>query len=94
MTAPPTIDPFMPALELAAAIRRKEVSPLEVAECYLERIDALDPLLNAFCHRADDDVRRAAAAATDALAHAASTEDLPPFYGVPLPIKDLFDVAG
>lgn len=93
MTAP-TIDPFMSALELAAAIRRKEVSPLEVANCYLERIDGLDPLLNAFCHRADDDVRRAAAAAADTLARAASTEDLPPFYGVPLPIKDLFDVAG
>ncbi len=89
-----TIDPFMSALELAAAIRRKEVSPLEVANCYLERIDGLDPQLNAFCHRADDDVRRAAAAATDALARAASTEDLPPFHGVPLPIKDLVDVAG
>ena len=37
------IDPFMPAVELAAAIRRKEVSPVEVAECYLGRIDELDP---------------------------------------------------
>jgi len=27
------IDPFMPAVELAAAIRRKEVSPVEVADC-------------------------------------------------------------
>jgi amidase len=88
------IDPFMPAVELAAAIRRKEVSPLEVVDCYLERMDELDPQLNAFCHRADDDVRKAASAATDAVARAASTEDLPPFHGVPLPIKDLLDVAG
>jgi amidase len=87
-------DPFMSALELAAAIRRKEVSPLEVADCYLERMDELDPQLNAFCHRADDDVRTAASAATDAVSRATSVEDLPPFHGVPLPIKDLLDVAG
>ena len=89
-----TIDPFMSALELAAAMRRKDVSPLEVVDFYLERIDELDPLLNAFCHRADDDVREAASAATAAIARASSTEDLPPFHGVPLPIKDLLDVAG
>ncbi|MGH3503992.1 MAG: amidase [Nocardioidaceae bacterium] len=85
------IDPFMPTVELAAAIRRKEVSPVEVADCYLERMDQLDPRLNAFCHRADDDVRKAAAAAADAVVR---NEDLPPFHGVPLPIKDLVDVAG
>ncbi|MEY9848773.1 amidase [Streptacidiphilus sp. BW17] len=90
----PSIDPFTPAVELAEAIRRKEVSPVEVADCYLDRIDALDPALNAFCHRADDDVRKAAAAAADSVARADSAEDLPPFLGVPLPIKDLLDVAG
>ncbi len=64
------IDPFTPAVELAGAIRRKEVSPVEVVDGYLERIDELDPRLNAFCHRADDDVRKAAAAAADAVVHA------------------------
>jgi len=94
-TSPQTpIDPFTPAVELAAAIRRKEVSPVEVVDSYLERMDELDPRLNAFCHRADDDVRKAASAAADAVVRAASTEDLPPFHGVPLPIKDLLDVAG
>jgi amidase len=88
------IDPFMPAVELATAIRRKEVSPVEVVDTYIERIDELDPRLNAFCHRADDDARKAASAAADALAGAASPDDLPPFHGVPLPIKDLLDVAG
>jgi amidase len=88
------IDPFTPALELAAAIRRMEVSPVEVAESYLDRTYELDPRLNAFCHRADDDVRKVASAAADAVVQAASTEDLPPFHGVPLPIKDLLDVAG
>jgi hypothetical protein len=88
------IDPFMSAVDLAAAIRRKEVSPVEVIDCYLARMDALDPELNAFCYHADDDVRKAASAAADALAHGASTADLPPFHGVPLPIKDLVHVAG
>ncbi|MDJ0375194.1 amidase [Streptomyces sp. H10-C2] len=88
------IDPFTSAVELAAAIRRKEVSPVEVADCFLERMDQLAPRLNAFCHRADDDVRKAASVAADAVARAASPEDLPPFLGVPLPVKDLVDVAG
>ena len=88
------LDPFTSAVELAAAIRRKEMSPLEVVDCYLERIDELDPRLNAFSHRADDDVRKAAWAATNALAGSNRTSDLPPFHGVPLPIKDLLDVAG
>jgi amidase len=87
------IDPFTPALELAAAIRRKEVSPVEVADCYLDWIVRLDPNLNAFSYRADDDVRKAAAAA-QAVVQADSARDLPPFLGVPLPIKDLVDVAG
>lgn len=88
------IDPFTPAVDLAAAIRRKEVSPVEVADCYLRRIDELDPRLNAFCHRADDDVRKSASAAADAVVRASPAGDLPPFHGVPLPIKDLRDVAG
>src|SRR5262245_38005506 len=88
------IDPFISAVELAAAIRRKEVSPVEVADYYLDRMDELDPRLNAFCHRADDDVRKAASASADELVRAASPDDLPPFHGVPLPIKDLVDVAG
>jgi amidase len=79
------IDPFTPAVELASAIRRKEVSPVEVVDTYLERMDALDPQLNAYCHRADDDVRKAAADAADAVVRPDSP-DLPPFLGVPLPI--------
>lgn len=87
-------DPFIPAVELAAAIRCRDVSPVEVIDCYLERIDDIDPRLNAFCHRADDDARKAAAVAGDAVLAAPSADDLPPFHGVPLPIKDLVNVAG
>jgi amidase len=88
------IDPFTPAVELAAAIRRKEVSPVEVVDTYLGRMDRFDGQLNAYCYRADDEIRKVASTAADAVARAPSTEDLPPFHGVPLPIKDLLDVAG
>ena len=89
-----SIDPFTSAVDLAAAVRRKDVSPVELVELYLDRIEQLDGRLNAFCHRADDEVRRAASVAADAVVTARSPADLPPFHGVPLPIKDLNDVAG
>ncbi|MFJ4185425.1 hypothetical protein [Kitasatospora sp. NPDC089509] len=56
-------DPYIDAVELAAAIRRKEVNPVEVADGYLARMDELDPGLNALCHRDDEAVRKATAAA-------------------------------
>jgi amidase len=88
------IDPFTPAVDLAAAVRRREVSPVELADLYLSRIDEHDVRLNAFCHRADDEVRAAAKISADAVVAADDPRDLPAFHGVPLPIKDLADVAG
>lgn len=86
-------DPARSALDWADAIRRREVSPVEVAELYLGRIDRLDGTLNAFALRDDERVRASARAAADAVVHTPA-EDLPPFHGVPLPIKDLNVVAG
>jgi amidase len=88
------MDAFTSALEWAAAIKAKDVSPVEVADLYLARIDTLDPELNAFAHQDPDRVRADAAAATDAVAAATDAADLPPFLGVPLPIKNLNPVAG
>lgn len=85
------MDPFASALELAAAIRRRELSPREVVDVYLERIDRLNPELGAIVWRRDDELRREADEAEDALA---AGEDVGPFHGVPMPIKDLTDVAG
>jgi amidase len=87
------VDTFTPAVELAAAIRRRELSPLELAEACLERIDAQDPELNAFVLRDDERVLRDARRATEAVT-AAGADGLGPFHGVPLPIKDLAQVAG
>ena len=88
------MDAFASALDIAAAIKAKEVSPLEVADLYLARIDRLEGNLNAFAHQDPDRVRRAASDATDAVAHAGDTAELAPFHGVPMPIKDLNPVAG
>jgi amidase len=87
------MDAFTSAIEWADLIRRREVSPVEVADLYLDRIDQLDGQLRAFVHRADDDVRDAAKQATEVVARSVADE-LPPFHGVPLPIKDLAPVAG
>ena len=87
------MDPFSSAVDIARAIRTKEVSPVEVADLYLERIESLEPALNAFAHRADDDVRSAAKRAAEAVA-TTPADELPPFLGVPVPIKNLNPVAG
>ncbi|MFM7063306.1 MAG: amidase, partial [Actinomycetes bacterium] len=85
--------PFASALDAADAVRRKEVSPAELMDLYLDRADRLDPSLNAFALRDDDRARELAAAATDVVAGTPAAE-LPPFHGVPMPIKDLDDVVG
>lgn len=88
------MDPFASALDIAAAVRRKVLSPLEVADVFLARINDLESQLNAFAHQDPERVRRAASDATDAVAGADDTAELAPFHGVPMPIKDLNAVAG
>src|ERR1700730_8558025 len=80
------------ALEVASAIRSQEVSPLEVLDACLSRIDARNPALNAVIWRNDEDARAEAKALGDRIAR--GTGELPPFAGVPLPIKDLLPVSG
>ncbi len=85
------MDAFCSALELADAIRNKKISPVEVVDSYLDRIDRLNVDLNAVTWRRDDEVRKEAREAEAALMRG---EARGPFFGVPVPIKDLTDVAG
>jgi len=78
---------FAPALELAARVRAHEVSPVELTQLYLERIERLDPRLNAYV---TVDADGALAVAREA---EASPSDAP-FRGVPISIKDLNETAG
>ncbi len=80
------------ALDTAAAIRRKEVSPLEVLDAALARVDQRNPELNAVIWRNDDEARRHARVLGERIA--AGVGELAPFAGVPIPIKDLTPVAG
>jgi amidase len=79
---------FASALEQAELVRGRQVSPVELVTGYLERIEALDPELNAFVTVCGEEALAAARLAEEA------SGELPPFHGVPLPIKELTDTAG
>jgi amidase len=74
------------ALEAAAAVRAKEVSPVELVEHALDRIAVLDDQIGAFVTVTADAAREQAEAAEAAVSSGA---DLPPLHGVPTAIKDL-----
>lgn len=77
-------------LEQAAAIRSREISPVELVDHYLDRIERLNDTVGAFVHIAPDQAR---AAAKDAESAVTSGADLPPLHGVPTAIKDLYLTA-
>mgnify|MGYP001259486426 FL=1 len=79
---------YMSAAELALLIRRKAVSPVEVMERTIARIEARNPSLNALIFLGFDDARKAAKEAEAALMTGAA---IGPLHGVPAAIKDLFD---
>ncbi|MGW1177823.1 amidase [Kitasatospora sp. NPDC002543] len=82
--------------EQAAAVRERTVSPTELADHHLRRIEDLNGTLGAYRTVDAPGARRAARAAEARLA-AAGTEDgaaLPPLLGVPLSVKDTWPVAG
>ncbi len=82
---------FMSAVQLTAAFRSRSLSPVEVARATLERIDRLNPQINAFCHVAHES---ALADARASEARWAKGAPLSPVDGVPAGIKDLILTAG
>ena len=81
-------------LELAAAIRGRELSPVEITAHYLDRIERLNADVGAFYTVTAELARDQAGEAEKAVARASDPADLPPLTGVPIPIKDLNMVAG
>jgi Asp-tRNA(Asn)/Glu-tRNA(Gln) amidotransferase A subunit family amidase len=71
--------------------RRKQISPVEVLRAHLERIQQLQPRLNAFVHL---DAESALARARGAEAGLAQGELIKPLTGIPLTVKCCIDVAG
>ncbi len=79
------------ALQCAALIREKQLSPVELTEAILARIETLNPRLNAFCLVAHDVARRLAREAEIAVM---KREPLGPLHGVPISIKDVIYTRG
>ncbi len=82
---------FLPALELAEAIRGKRVGCVELLTHYLARVERINPALNAIVVLDRDRAMDRARAADAALARG---EVWGPLHGVPMTIKESYDVAG
>ncbi|MBV9812867.1 MAG: amidase [Acetobacteraceae bacterium] len=81
---------YLPAHALAARIAERAISPVEVIDAVLARIERLEPRINAFAYLAADQARDAARAAEAALMRG---DALGPLHGVPVTIKDLTATA-
>jgi len=82
---------LLPAVTLADQVRKKEISPVELAEAHLEKISSLNPKLNAFVQVVPERVRDAARHAEAAVM---ASRPLGRVHGVPVSIKSSVDVAG
>jgi Asp-tRNA(Asn)/Glu-tRNA(Gln) amidotransferase A subunit family amidase len=82
---------YLSAVSMAEQIRRGELSPVELLEAHLARIDELNPRLNAFVQVDFEPARREARLAEAAVRN---REKLGPLHGVPLSIKSSLQVAG
>ena len=82
---------FASATELAAEIRDRRIGCIELLDFYLARAERHNPALNAIVVRQVDQARERARAADAALARG---ERWGPLHGIPMTVKELFDVAG
>lgn len=81
----------LPAVEARRLIGQRALSPVELLDSCLARIDAVEHAVNALCDMDRDAARNAAKAAEDAVAKGGK---LPPLHGLPLGVKDLEASAG
>ncbi len=84
---------FTSALEQAQLIKEREITPLELTEIYLSRIEQYDSQLGSFYYVAKESAIADAKQKTQQLKETSDTNDLPTFFGVPIAIKDLKSVA-
>jgi aspartyl-tRNA(Asn)/glutamyl-tRNA(Gln) amidotransferase subunit A len=83
--------PFLPATELSALIRSGDVSPVEAAEAYLDRIGQIDGKLNSYITVCRDE---ALAEAQQAEKEIAAGNYRGPMHGLPVAVKDQFYTKG
>jgi aspartyl-tRNA(Asn)/glutamyl-tRNA(Gln) amidotransferase subunit A len=82
---------FKPAYELAALIRSRQLSPVELLDACLQRIEETNPVLNAFIAMKPDEARERA---REIEAQIARGEDPGPLAGLPFGVKELEDLEG
>jgi len=82
---------YQEASTLAEMIRNKEISSVEVVQAHLDRIEAINPRINAIVTLMGEQALKDAAAADKAVA---AGKKLGPLHGVPFSIKDAIDTAG
>lgn len=82
---------FLPASAVASLMRDRQLSPVEVVDAVLRRIERLNPTLNAYCLVLADDARAQAKRAEAALARG---DRQGPLHGVPVAVKDNLAMAG
>ena len=78
------------AVEMARAVRDRSVSPVELVEEALRRAESWQPVTRAFSQLHADEALEQARLRTEEVTRG----ELPPLHGVPVAVKDLFDVAG
>lgn len=81
----------MSVVEMADAIRTRRLSPVEIMDAVLHRIEELNPTVNAYCTLVAESAREQA---IDAEAAVMGGEELGPLHGVPVSIKDLIFTKG
>lgn len=84
----------LPATDLASLVRAGEVSPVELVEAHIRRIERVNPAINAVVAERFERARDEARAAEALLARTRDRSELPPLLGVPCTMKDFFAVAG
>ena len=82
---------YLQASEIAAQIRAGALSPIDVVESVIARIEAVEPRVNAFSTLMLEEARAAAGSLAQRIAH---DETVGPLAGVPVTIKDLTEMAG
>lgn len=81
-------------VEMAENVRAKKISPVELIEAHIARIELLNPKLNAFVQTDFDRARERAKAAETAIVSRTAAGVIGPLHGVPITLKSSIDVAG
>jgi Asp-tRNA(Asn)/Glu-tRNA(Gln) amidotransferase A subunit family amidase len=86
---------FLSAVAMADRIRKRDISPVELAEAHLAKIERLNPKLNAYVYTDSTRVRLEALVAESAVSHCKTYGGtLGPLHGVPISIKSSLESAG